>query len=804
MTRLNRACALLTLHLCLSEAKNMDPPSLLAPSLSFVPLPAINFTLGEATVPLPSALTLGMSNRQYGDADEWPRVPTSAGGDVLVAMTEVTNVLFEQYQPAHAALRGKYGFSVGDNEAVVFVTWYDAAEYCVWLSDRDNATYRLPTEAEAEAYIRAGTSTYYSTGDSFPYGKNQCDSWWPGGIGRNDTCDVVVNLTVASFPANQIGIYDAHGNVEEWTGDWYNYYAAPNGGVEGDGTGMPFPLPQTFRVTRGGSHSADVYHLRSAARAGSLAADSSWYIGIRVVKEAAPGNRAREWLRRTACGNACMAAGAACTCTETLREAPVRAAWLLARDAADAAGLQQHGAVWAELGMVPAPAAPVAAASKAANVVAASDSSDMSAASISVSGRRLGHRNGMRQQRRSIPSAAAPATASAALSVDPAAAAAASSVGAASSGFFAPPLKFVHVDTVQATPFTQHNHDPALAVLPSGDVFATWFSTITEPGRESSIVYSRLRLSAVLNGSAPASALAWEPARLFYKTPRRMDCCPIMYVNESSGEIIHIHGVSAAATWGNTALVMRRSSDGGESWSFPFIIAPEHYLHHQPINSFFRCRDGSGRLVFASDNVTVGSGGTVLHFSADNGATWSDDWNVNGEYALGIHAGVVQLANGSFLAFGRGNDIDGMMAQSRSDDGGLTWAYSASPFPGIVGGQRGSHIALADGSLMMCTFANAPIPVPTTCGGPRNVTGLYCARSTDNGDSWPTRRLVTEGTPGALREQLDGVLYVATATAGEQDGYTVARQGEDGIIHLITSRQHYRFDVTWLASPAPC
>lgn len=251
---------------------------------------------------------------------------------------------------------------------------------------------------------------------------------------------------------------------------------------------------------------------------------------------------------------------------------------------------------------------------------------------------------------------------------------------------------------------------------------------------------------------------------------------------------------------------MRRSSDQGETWSFPVIIASEHYLHHQPINSFFRCKDGSGRLVFTSDNVTVGSGGTVLHFSSDNGATWSDTWNTNGEYALGIHAGVVQLANSSFLAFGRGNDIDGMMAQSRSDDSGATWSYSASPFPGIVGGQRGSHISLADGSLMMCTFANAPMPVPTACGAPRNITGLYCARSTDNGNSWPTRRLVSEDTPGALREQLDGVLYVATSTAGEQDGYTVARQPEgiDGIVHLITSRQHYRFDVQWLASPAPC
>lgn len=50
-------------------------------------------------------------------------------------------------------------------------------------------------------------------------------------------------------------------------------------------------------------------------------------------------------------------------------------------------------------------------------------------------------------------------------------------------------------------------------------------------------------------------------------------------------------------------------------------------------------------------------------------------------YIRGIHGTIVQLTNGSLLAFGRGNDIHGMMAQSISHDMSRTWNYTASTFP---------------------------------------------------------------------------------------------------------------------------
>ena len=137
--------------------------------------------------------------------------------------------------------------------------------------------YRLPTEAEWEYACRAGTRTHYHTGDHLPdaFLKNARRSWFPDPE-RTEPGDVV-SLAVGKTPPNAWGLCDMHGNVEEWCHDWYGPYEPgkqtdPVGRVAGD-----------FRVTRGGSHSAEIYYLRSANRMGALADESSWLIGFRVV-----------------------------------------------------------------------------------------------------------------------------------------------------------------------------------------------------------------------------------------------------------------------------------------------------------------------------------------------------------------------------------------------------------------------------------------------------------------------------------------------------------------------------------------
>ena len=143
-----------------------------APPPAVVHVPGGSVTLGECALPLPAALTRGLSSRALGDYDESPWAPAASVGPLLVLATEVTNAQFEDFQPAHAALRGKDGFSALDEEAAVFVTWYDAAAYCTWLAAAPaggGAAWRLPSETEAEYLIKAGAdASPFPSGDSLP------------------------------------------------------------------------------------------------------------------------------------------------------------------------------------------------------------------------------------------------------------------------------------------------------------------------------------------------------------------------------------------------------------------------------------------------------------------------------------------------------------------------------------------------------------------------------------------------------------------------------------------------------------
>ena len=190
---------------------------------------------GIRMVPVqPGVFTMGSDT---GDWDELPKHDVTIGHPFSIGATEVTNAQYERFDPEHRELRGKLGFSQDDDEAVVFVSWHEAVAFCRWLSEKEGKPYRLPTEAEWEYACRAGTTTPYSTGETLPdaFHKNARECWFPGTTKTGD----VVPLHVAKTPANPWGLYDMHGNVEEWCADWYGPYVAepqtdPVGRVSGN------------------------------------------------------------------------------------------------------------------------------------------------------------------------------------------------------------------------------------------------------------------------------------------------------------------------------------------------------------------------------------------------------------------------------------------------------------------------------------------------------------------------------------------------------------------------------------------
>ena len=199
-----------------------------------------------------------------GDYDEHPNHTVAISAPFLMGTCQITNKQYEEFDANHRYLRNKIGFSFADDEAVIFISHHEASAFCTWLSEKEEAVYRLPTEAEWEYACRAGTTTPFSFGETMPdeYLKNQTSSWYPD-PNRTRT-RAPVDLTVGQTRANQWGLHDMHGNVEEWCLDWWALY--PSDAVV-DPVG---PKNGIFAVTRGGSHSTHPYFLRSCNRSGPL------------------------------------------------------------------------------------------------------------------------------------------------------------------------------------------------------------------------------------------------------------------------------------------------------------------------------------------------------------------------------------------------------------------------------------------------------------------------------------------------------------------------------------------------------
>jgi formylglycine-generating enzyme required for sulfatase activity len=193
-------------------------------------------------------------------------------------------------------------FSPEAGGPIISVSWYAAADYCNWLSEKENLPekqwcyprdirsgmkigrdilkrtgYRLPTEAELEYVCRAGSGESRSFGSAaglLPryaiFQANSADRTWPGGQKR----------------PNDLGLFDLHGNVWNWCQD----------------RNLPYPrrdsaraildtLREEYTIDESGSRilrSASFGHLAPSVRASNRSSDPpvnrSNIVGLRVCR----------------------------------------------------------------------------------------------------------------------------------------------------------------------------------------------------------------------------------------------------------------------------------------------------------------------------------------------------------------------------------------------------------------------------------------------------------------------------------------------------------------------------------------
>ena len=176
------------------------------------------------------------------------------------------------------------------NAPVLHVSAKDAQAYVEWLSQQSGQRYRLPSEAEFEYALRAGSSGVFPWSTKVPPASagnvTGSKDRSPGGRSWRNAFDGYGDgwwgpAPVASFAANAFGLHDLAGNVGEWVADcWHDSYRrAPT-----DGEAWVNPGCRT-RVMRGGSWASAPAQVRSSWRLSADADTTNARMGFRVVRD---------------------------------------------------------------------------------------------------------------------------------------------------------------------------------------------------------------------------------------------------------------------------------------------------------------------------------------------------------------------------------------------------------------------------------------------------------------------------------------------------------------------------------------
>lgn len=210
---------------------------------------------------------MGCSSEQGSDCrdQEKPSHRVSVG-TVYLSKYEVTQALWQAVMGSSPSI-----YADCPQCPVERVGWNEAQAFIVKLNARTGRTYRLPTEAEWEYAARGGNK---GRGTKYA-GSEDLDSvaWYDEIIGGKAH-------PVGQKAANELGLYDMSGNVQEWCSDWYwedYYWSSPSADPPGPSSGQ-------YHVARGGSWDHGASLCRVASRDWSARDYRFPHVGFRLAR----------------------------------------------------------------------------------------------------------------------------------------------------------------------------------------------------------------------------------------------------------------------------------------------------------------------------------------------------------------------------------------------------------------------------------------------------------------------------------------------------------------------------------------
>lgn len=256
-------------------------------------------------VPGPVEFVMGSPLIEAGRSGDEALHSRRIGRTLAIAATEVTVEQFQRFLRQTPGIQHSYSQHYAPEPACpqTAVTWYEAAAYCRWLSEKEGIDekqmcypaiaqikegmslpkdylqrtgYRLPTEAEWEYACRAGSATSRYFGES---------EQWLAQYGWYVATSIDRSRPVASLKPNDLGLFDLLGNALEWCQDRPLPYPVDQGPKAMDDVEDTQSVQNSAgRVLRGGGFQSQPGDLRSAYRNATEPVSRTADVGFRPAR----------------------------------------------------------------------------------------------------------------------------------------------------------------------------------------------------------------------------------------------------------------------------------------------------------------------------------------------------------------------------------------------------------------------------------------------------------------------------------------------------------------------------------------